>query len=86
VARVSLFQQPKANLTLVIAEDLLLTARKIALDQRTSVNQLVREYLETLVDQAGRRRLARDRLRRAFETAVVEIGERTWSRDELYER
>ena len=76
----------KQNVTLVIEEDLLLAARKIALDQRTSVNQLVREYLTSLVDESSRRHLARARLKQVFETGVVEVGERTWSRDDLYDR
>jgi predicted HicB family RNase H-like nuclease len=41
----------RQNLTLVVDEDLLLAARKVALDQRTSVNQLVREYLAALVEE-----------------------------------
>ena len=73
-------------MTLVVEEDLLLAARKVALDQRTSVNQLVREYLSALVEEPSRRRLARARLREASETGLVEIGDRTWSRDELYDR
>jgi hypothetical protein len=76
----------KQNLTLVIEEDLLLAARKLALDQRTSVNQLVRDYLTTLVQEPSRRRLARARLRKAFETGLVEVGDRKWSRDDLYDR
>ncbi len=76
----------KQNVTLVVDEDLLLAARKIALDQRTSVNQLVREYLTALVDGPSRRRLARTRLKQAFETGRIEVGDRKWSRDELYER
>lgn len=76
----------KQNVTLVVEEDLLLAARKIALDQRTSVNQLVREYLTALVEEPGRRRLARVRLKQAAETGLVEVGDRTWSRDDLYER
>ncbi|MGA3020012.1 MAG: hypothetical protein ABSF62_23075 [Bryobacteraceae bacterium] len=79
-------ENTKQNLTLVVEEDLLLAARKVALDQRTSVNQLVREFLAVLVEQSGRRRLARARLRQAFETGLVEVGDRNWSRDELYER
>jgi hypothetical protein len=58
--------------TLVVERDLLLAARKIALDRRTSVNQLVREYLTALVEEPGRRRLARARLRKAFKTGLVE--------------
>ena len=76
----------KQNLTLVIDEDLLLAARKIALDRRTSVNQLVREYLAGLVEETGRRNLARARLNKALEGGLVEVGDRHWSRDELYER
>jgi hypothetical protein len=76
----------KQNLTLVVDEDLLLAARKAALDQRTSVNQLVREYLAALADEPSRRRIARTRLKAAFESGLVEIGNRNWSRDDLYER
>ncbi len=76
----------RQNVTLVVEEDLLLAARKVALDQRTSVNQLVREYLTALVEEPGRRRLAGARLRKAFETGLVEIGDRKWSRDDLYGR
>jgi len=67
-------------------EDLLLAARKVALDQRTSVNQLVREYLATLVEAPGRRRLAPTRLEKAFGTGLVDVGDRKWSRDDLSDR
>jgi hypothetical protein len=76
----------KQNLTLVVEEDLLLAARKIALDQRTSVNQLVREFLEGLVEETGRRRMARARLKAAFDKGLVTVGDRNWSREDLYER
>ena len=79
-------ERARQNVTLVVEEDLLLAARKIALDQRTSVNQLVREYLAALVEEPSRRRLARARLSQTFETGLVEVGDRNWSREELYER
>ena len=79
-------EKAKQNLTLVVEEDLLLAARKVALDQQTSVNQLVREYLVALVEEPNRRRLARARLKEAFETGRIEVGDRKWSRDELYQR
>ena len=79
-------EKAKQNVTLVVEEDVLLAARKVALDQRTSVNQLVREYLVALVEEPNRRRLARARLRQAFETGLVEVGDRKWSRDDLYQR
>ncbi len=79
-------EKARQNLTLVVDEDLLLAARKIALDRGTSVNQLVREFLAGLVDEPGRRQIARARLMKMMETGLVEIGERTWSRDDLHER
>ena len=79
-------EKARRNVTLVVEEDLLLAARKVALDQRTSVNQLVREYLAGLVEAPSRRRLARARLRKAFETGLVETGDRKWSRADLYDR
>ena len=79
-------EKTKQNVTLVVEEDLLLAGRKVALDQRTSVNQLVREYLAALVEEPSRRRLARARLRKAFETGLVDVGDRKWSREEIHER
>ena len=79
-------EKGRQNLTLVIDEDLLLAARKVALEQRTSVNQLVREYLTTLVGETSQKRLARERLEKAFDTGIVGIGDRSWSRDDLYDR
>jgi hypothetical protein len=74
------------NVTLVVEEDLLLAVRKIALDRRTSVNALFREYLTALVQEPSRKRLAQARLKKTFETGLIEVGDRKWSRDELYDR
>jgi hypothetical protein len=79
-------EKSRQNVTLVLDEDLLLAARKVALDQRTSVNQLVREYLSALVEEPSRKRLAQARLSKAFETGLVDVGDRNWSRDDLYDR
>ena len=76
----------RQNVTLVLESDLLLAARKLALDNRTTVNQLVREYLKRLVDESDRKRLARAWLEEAFEKGLIQVGERTWSRDDLYGR
>ncbi len=77
------------NLTLAIEDDVLLAARKFALERGTSVNQLVREYLSTLVETDRRRRRARASLKKAFAKGVVEVGEPLvidWKREDLYER
>ena len=90
VAQISCYtgavEKARQNVTLVVDEDLLLAARKVALDRRTSVNQMVREYLAALVEEPNRRRIARTRLKKAFETGLVDVGDRKWSRDDLYDR
>ena len=67
-ATLNLMEKASQTVAFVIEKDLLLAARKIALDRRTSVNQLVRDYLAALVEEPSGRRLARARLRKAFET------------------
>ena len=79
-------EKTRKRLTLVVDGDLLLAARKVALDQQTSVNQLVREYLAALVEEPSRRRLARARLTAAFKAGLVDVGDRNWSCENLYDR
>jgi hypothetical protein len=79
-------EKTKQNVTLVIEEDLLLAARKVALDRRTSVNQLVRDYLTALVEESSRKRLARARLGKIFETGLVDLGDWKWNREDIYDR
>jgi Family of unknown function (DUF6364) len=72
-------------LTLAIDEELLLAARKVALDQKTSVNQLVWNYLASLMHESSRKRASQ----RAVEAricleGIVEVGDRKWIRDDLY--
>ena len=74
-----------ANLTLSIADDLLQKAREAALRDQTSVNALVREYLERYVDARSRRMEALDVLDSlADRTRSASRG--PWSRDDLHER
>ncbi len=72
------------NLTLAIEEGLLKEARKYALERNTTVNQLVRNYLAGIVKQKGRRRAAKRHLVSLMRDKKVEIGSRTWTREELY--
>jgi plasmid stability protein len=75
------------NLTVSIDEGLLKRARIRALEQDTSVNALIRDYLEDLADQAkpqdGIRAILA--LARRSRSGSGPVG-RTWTRDELHER
>ena len=76
-----------ANLTITVDDRLLKEARMRALEDGTSVNALLRSYLEryagvgdTDVALAGFARLARSSV------ASSGLGGRTWTRDELHDR
>lgn len=71
-----------ANLTLVIDDRLLKDARRLALEQDTSVNQLVREYLEKLVAANSRKEEAKQWLLNT--RFSYKAGD--FDRDSLYER
>lgn len=73
-----------ANLTLVIDDEVLKRARIKALEQGTSVNALVRDYLvsftgESQAEQAMGHFLA------AVQGAGAGSGGRNWTRDDLYD-
>jgi hypothetical protein len=76
----------RRNVTLTVEDELLREARKVAVDRRTSVNQLVREFLTGLVREAGGHQAALARMDEVFRTTRVEIGQRSWTREELHER
>lgn len=82
-----------ANLTLSIDDALLKQSRIYAIQHDTSVNALVREYLEGLVfgtkdaELAERLRVIEniDRLARQIEEQGLITGDWKWNRDEVYE-
>jgi hypothetical protein len=74
------------NLTLTLDEHLLRAARKVAIDRNTSVNQMVRDFLERVVRETDQRQAALARLDEIFRTERIEVGRRTWKRQDLHER
>ena len=67
-------------------KDLVRAARKVALDRNTSVNNLVREFLETLVSASGEQDAALRDLDELFRERPFIMGAKTWTRDELHDR
>jgi hypothetical protein len=74
------------NITLAIDEAVLEEARVYAARRNTSVNGLVRDFLEGIAKQEDRTERARRRLRELAERSTLEVGEVTWKRDDLYDR
>jgi hypothetical protein len=77
------------NITLSLPEELVKRVRKIAVERDTTLTGLVRSYLNDLAQQeaaAGRKRRERDALERSFEEFQLKIGQKTWKREDLYDR
>lgn len=73
------------NITLSIDDEVIERARKLAAARGTSVNQLVRDYLESLVRPAGGDTFADD-LRRLTRAGKGRSKRWRFNRDELHER
>jgi hypothetical protein len=74
------------NVTISIDEATLHDARRIAAERSTSLNALIREFLERLTRRESSTRSARLRIEELCRQSTAEVGERTWTRDELHGR
>lgn len=74
------------NVTIALDEATLREARRIAADRSTSLNALIREFLERLTARESHARRARRRIAELCRESKAEVGPATWSRDELHER
>ena len=73
-----------ANLTIAVDEELLKRARLRALREGTSVNRLLRERLESYVEDDRRRRKAIRELLRLSRSARSGSGGRKLRREDVY--
>jgi hypothetical protein len=75
-----------ANLTITVDDRLLKLARLRALEQGTSVNALLREYLEAYAGAADAQARALDDLLQLSAATTSHSGSATWTREDLHER
>lgn len=75
-----------SNLTLTIDDDLLRKARMRALAENTSVNAVVRAYLERYVQQRENAQRIIASLQNIYEQSRPSSGGRRWTREEIYDR
>ncbi|MFP4562726.1 MAG: DUF6364 family protein [Spirochaetia bacterium] len=76
-----------SNLTLSLDKNLLKRARLLALKHDTTVNAMVRDYLEREVSKHEKAAESSiEVLEELFEKTQVPLGGITWTRDELHER
>jgi plasmid stability protein len=76
------------NLTITVDEQTLKKARIRALEEGTSVNAVLRDYLESYAGVSREQREALQRILASSQesTSGSGPGGRTWTREELYDR
>ncbi len=74
------------NVTIALDEATLRDARRIAAERSTSLNGLIRDFLERLSLRESHARGARRRIAELCRESEAEVGERKWARDDLHER
>lgn len=74
------------NITLSVDEKVLAAVRRFAAAHDSSVNGLVREYLQRIAVSEDRARMARSRIRELSRRSPARIGAATWKREELHDR
>jgi len=74
------------NVTLALHETTVREARRIAAERSTSLNAMVREFLEQLTQRESRTAEARRTIADLSRESTAEVGARSWSRDELHGR
>jgi plasmid stability protein len=74
------------NITMTIDETVLKKVRIFAAERRTSVNALVREYLDSLVAKERATDEARESLLNLAREKAGDMGSQKWNREKLYDR
>ncbi len=74
------------NVTLALNEKTLREARRIAAGRSTSLNAMIREFLEDLTRRESGAAQARRRIVEMCRESRAEVGPREWSRNGLHER
>jgi hypothetical protein len=75
-----------ANLTITVDDEALKKARLKALEQGTSVNALLRNYLESYAGVRGRQQQATRVILELSSRSQARSGGVSWTRDDLHER
>ena len=75
------------KITVNIDEEIVKKVRKLAIDKDTTLSAMVRDYLTSIAGRdAAARKANADRLMETFEKVSRDMGPRTWTREDLYDR
>lgn len=74
------------NFTITLDEEDLKQARIAAIQQGTSLNAIIRNFIKEYINRNQRHQQATERLLQKAETSTFNSAGYTWKRDDLYER
>lgn len=74
------------NVTLSVDEATLREARRIAASRSTSLNAMIREFLDQLTERESHARAARKRIVALSRRSKAERGRSAWRREDLHAR
>lgn len=74
------------NITLAVDDTVLEDVRVYAAKRKTSVNGLVRDFLQGIAEQENKTARARRRLAELIEKSPLQVGPLGWKREDLYDR
>ena len=74
------------NVTIALDESLIREARRIAADRSTTLNAMIREFLQQLAERESHAVQARRRIVELCRESRAEVGPRNRTRDDLHER
>ena len=75
------------KITVSIDEEIVKKVRNIAMDKGTTLTSMVRDYLTSIADSdAAARKADAAKLMETLEKVSREMGPRTWTREDLYDR
>jgi plasmid stability protein len=75
-----------ANVTIALDDDLVRRARVKAVNEGTSINAVIRDFLDAWTSDNAARTAAVQRLRAAMEASTYDSGAAAWTREELHQR
>ena len=76
-----------ANITLKVDDEIIKKVRKVAIDENSTMTAMIRNYLQSIADRESpeqERKIVL--LEKSFNKLGRDMGKRTWSRDDLYDR
>jgi hypothetical protein len=76
-----------SNITFKADDEIIKKARKVAIEKNTTLTQMLRDYLNSIARlEDERQSTALFRLEKTFEQHSRNMGQRSWSREELHDR